>query len=135
MNAKNILTGLTVLGIALCFLGVLIIGNGIRHHMIPVKDAEILSVRDMGYIHGAGDDIRNEYTEDVLVKTADGLTVNVTVKRMDKQALPGIGDSIRIYGSQEFSSWYEKSGIWFVYGTFCLFFGGSFLKMILSRRK
>ena len=139
MNAKRILTGLTALGIFLCILGVVFIGNGIRHHLLPVQNARILEIRDTGYIHGAGDDICNEHTEDVLVKTEDGQTAIVTVKSMDEQALPRVGDTIRIYGSEEhveeFTSWYGKAGIWFGYGATCLFFGGVIMKNILSKGK
>ena len=135
MNAKRILTGLTVLGIALCLLGVGFLGNGIRHHLIPVEDAMILEIQDTGYIHGAGDDIRNEYTEDVLVKTEDGQTAIITVVSTDKHTLPAFGDTIKIYGSNEYSTWYEKSGIWFVYGGFCIFFGGTIIKTVFFQRR
>ena len=130
MSAKRILTGLMALGLALCVLGVVFVGNGVRCHFIPVRDAEVVEIVDTGYIHGAGDDIRNEYTEDVAVNTEDGESVKITVKSMDEHTLPGVGETIRIYGSKEYTSWYEKVGIWFVYGIICIVFGVIILRKL-----
>ena len=44
MSAKRILTGLMALGLALCVLGVVFVGNGVRCHFIPVRDAEIVEM-------------------------------------------------------------------------------------------
>ena len=133
MNGKRILMIVTVLGIALCGLGLLFWANAIRRWRIPVRQARIIEILDTGYIHGPGDDIRNEHTEDVIVLTEDGQTVTVTIKSMDEDSLPGVGDTIRIYGQREYTSWYEKTGIWFFSGIFCPLFGGYICRLVLKK--
>ena len=49
---------------------------------------------------------------------------------MDEHTLPGVGETIRIYGSKEYTSWYEKVGIWFVYGIICIVFGVIILRKL-----
>ena len=133
MNGKRTLRIMTALGFALCVLGVLLAANGIRRWLIPVRTAEIIQITDTGFIHGPGDDIRDEHTEDVVALTEDGETVTLTVKSMEESSLPAVGDTIRVYGANEYSGWYEKTGIWFGYGGVCVYFGGFILRKVYEK--
>ena len=130
MSGKQIISIVKGLGIFLLLLGMIFLAFSVYRFMVPVRTAVIQEVGEPYYIHGPGDDIRNEYGEKVTALTEDGETVTVKIVRGDEKDLPGAGDEIRVYGHYEYTGLYAKVILWVGYGLLCIAAGIRIFKIL-----